>query len=691
MLSGGGAKGFAHIGVLQVLEEEGLRIDYIAGTSMGAIIGALYSIGYTPRQIKEIVMEQKWLDLFDDQVLRRYLPMVEKGQSKRFSAIFPIKRGKVGMPSGLISGQKLQTLLASLTWSVHQVGDFRDLPIPFCCLATNLENGQRVVLNRGVVSEALRASMSIPTVFVPMEIDGQLLVDGGLVDNLPASEVLKMGADIVVGVDVSAALRSREQLNSLIDVLDQTINFQTYAWVQEQRKLCQLLLVPDLSGYTPADFDRVESLIEKGEQAAREALPELKKLMDSMGMEKDAPPRHNPAPPESIFIYNIEVDGLSQVSRKSVISELDLKPNSWISFNKLNSAIDKVYSTEFFERVSYRLEPKQGGVCLRVKVIEKDHQILGIGLRYDSNTNAEILIGLSFKNLLGRSSLLASDLRLGDSPEFKLSEFIHPGLGPGLGERVSLCIVKYPVFLYREGQRWASFNYIIGSGDIFLGTIYSKSLEVGGGIRMEYFERKPDIAPMGIPEISGQHLTLMVSLNRDTYDRSEFPTRGHKVILSHRMANREIAGRADFFKKLGQWQGCFPLNKKLSFNGNMFWGNVSGLDIPEHYRFYLGGLDQRQGVIPMAGLKPMELDGNNIMGLGIGAQYEAFPNRFVTGSWSIGKAGDGYWRDQLDRYNLVSGIALGLGILSPVGPIKIDLMSGSRHAFLANLRLGYNF
>ncbi|MDP2807478.1 MAG: patatin-like phospholipase family protein, partial [bacterium] len=473
VLSGGGAKGFAHIGVLQVFEEAGLRIDYIAGTSMGAIIGALYSIGYTPGQIKEIVIGQNWLDLFDDQVSRRFLPMVEKDHANRFTIIFPIKQGRVGMPSGLISGQKLQTLLTRLTWPAHQVNDFRNLPIPFCCLSTNLENGQRVVLNRGIVSEALRASMSIPTVFVPMEIDGQLLVDGGLVDNLPAAEALKMGADIVVGVDVSADLRSRGQLNSLIDVLDQTINFQTYAWVQEQRKLCQLLVVPDLSGYTPADFAQVEALIEKGEQAAREALPELKKLMDSTGLGKATQPRQNLAPPESIFIYNIEVEGLSQVSRKSVVSELDLKPNSWIQFQKLDMAIDKVYNTQFFERVSYRLEPSQGGVCLRVKVVEKDHQILGLGLRYDSNTNAEILIGLNFRNLLGHSSLLAADLRLGDSPELKLSEFIHPGLGPGLGERISLGIVKYPVFLYREGQRWASFNYIIGSGDIFLGTIYS--------------------------------------------------------------------------------------------------------------------------------------------------------------------------------------------------------------------------
>jgi NTE family protein len=691
VLSGGGAKGFAHIGVLQVLEEAGLRVDYIAGTSMGAIIGALYSIGYTPGQIKEIVMDQNWLDLFDDQVMRRFLPMVGKDHANRFTAIFPIKQGKVGMPSGLITGQKLQTLLARLTWPVHQVRDFRNLPIPFRCLATNLENGQRVVLNQGVVSEALRASMSIPTVFVPMEIDGALLVDGGLVDNLPVAEVLKMGADIVVGVDVSATLRTKEQLNSLIEVLDQTINFQTYAWVQEQRKLCQLLLVPDLSGYTPADFNRVESLIEKGEQAAREALPELKKLMDSMGLEKITQPRPNLAPPESIFIYNIEIDGLSRVSRKSVISELGLKSNSWISLQNLNQAIDKVYSTQFFEKVSYLLEPGQGGNCLKVKVVEKDHQVLGLGFRYDSNTNAEILVGLNFKNLIGHSSLLAINLRLGDSPELKLSEFIHPGLGPGLGERISLGIVKYPVFLYQDGQRWASFNYTVGSGDIFLGTIYSKSLELGGGIRMEYFERTPDIAPSGIPEISGRHLTVTVSLNIDTYNRSEFPTRGHKISVSHIMANREMAGRADFFKKLGQWQGCFPLNKIFSFSGNLFWGNVSGQDIPAHYRFYLGGLDQRQGVISMAGLKPMELTGNNVMGLGIGAQYEAFSNRFIYGSWNIGKAGDVYWKDQINRQNLISGIAIGFGVLSPVGPIKIELMSGNRHAFLANLRLGYNF
>lgn len=691
VLSGGGAKGFAHIGALKVIEEAGLKVDYIAGTSMGAIIGSLYAIGYSPAQIEQIALGQNWNNLFDDAATRRYLPMAEKPRHGIYAAIFPIRKGRVDMPSGLISGQKLQALLARLTWPANQIDDFNDLPTPFCCLATDLETGQPVILDRGSLPEAVRASMSIPTVFAPMRIGQQLLIDGGIVDNLPARQAQAMGAEVLVGIDVSVLLRSQDKLGSLIEVLDQTISFQGFASVEKQRLLCQALIIPELSGYTSASFSRVGEIIKKGEEAARKSLPELERMIDSLGLRGRTETRMTPAMPESIYVGNIEVEGLSKVSKKLVLDEMNLKDAGWLSADELDRAIDRVYSTQFFERVSYRMVPTSAGVDLKVNVIEKGHQILGLGFRYDSNTNAELLAGFNLRNLLGHSSLLAADLRLGDSPEFNLSEHIHAGIGPGLGARLSLNFVQFPVYLYQQEQRWASLNYKVARGEIFVGSIYSKMLELGGGIKMEYFRSSPDIAPVGFAGTKEHHLTIGLSLNLDTYDRSEFPTRGQKLTLSNTLANRQFGGRADFYKKSGLWQGRFPVNKKLSLSQETFLGNVSGKEIPTHYRFYLGGLDQRQGAISLAGLKPMELNGSNVMGLGIGAQYEISSGRFVTISWNIAKAGDGYWKDQFTKQGLVSGVSFGAGVLTPVGPVRLELMGGSRHSFLTHLRLGHNF
>jgi NTE family protein len=691
VLSGGGAKGFAHIGALKVIEEAGLKVDYIAGTSMGAIIGALYAMGYSPAQIEQIALGQNWNELFDDAASRRYLPMAEKPRQGIYIANFPIRKGRVDMPSGLISGQKLQSLLARLAWPAGLIDDFNDLPIPFCCLATDLETGRPVILDRGSLPQAVRASMSIPTIFAPMRIGEQLLIDGGIVDNLPARQARAMGAEVLVGVDVSVLFRTQDQLGSLIEILDQTISFQGYASVEEQRRLCQTLIIPELPRYTSGSFSRVGEIIKKGEEAARRSLPELERMVDSLGLRGRRETRMAPALPESICLGNIGVEGLSRVSKELVLDELDLKDAGRLSAAELDRAIDRVYSTQFFERVSYRLAPAGAGVDLRVNVIEKEQQTLGLGFRYDSNTNAELLAGFNLRNLLGHSSLLAADLRLGDSPELNISEYIHAGIGPGLGVRVNLNAVQFPVYLYQQEQRWASLNYRLVRGEIFLGSIYSKVLELGGGLKMEYFRSSPDIAPVGFAGTRDHHLTMGLSLDLDTYDRSEFPTRGQKLTLSHTLANRQFGGRADFYRKSGRWQGRFPVNKKLSLGHEAFWGNISGREVPTHYRFYLGGLDQRQGVISLAGLKPMELNGSNVMGLGIGAQYEAWTSRFLAVSWNIAKAGDGCWKDQFTEQGLVSGVSFGAGILTPAGPLRLDLMGGSRHSFLAHLRLGCNF
>jgi len=691
VLSGGGAKGFAHIGALKVIEETGLQVDYIAGTSMGAIIGSLYAIGYSPAQIEQIALGQNWAELFDDAASRRYLSKGEKSRHGIYALIFPIRKGRVTMPSGLISGQKLQALLARLTWPANRIDDFNKLPTPFCCLATDLETGQPVILDRGSLPEAVRASMSLPTIFVPMRIGEQLLIDGGIVDNLPASQAKAMGAEVLLGVDVSVLLRSQDKLGSLIEVLDQTISFQGFASVEKQRLLCQALIIPELSQYTSASFSRIGEIINKGEEAARKSRSELERMIDSLGLRRRQETRMTPARTESLYVVNIEVEGLSNVSKKLVLDEMNLNGAGWLSADELDRAIERVYSTQFFERVTYRMVPDGAGVGLKVKVIEKEHHLLGLGFRYDSNTNAEILAGFNLRNLLGHSSLLVADLRLGNSPEFKLSESIHAGIGGGIGARLSLGFVQFPVYLYQHEQRWASLNCRMARGEIFLGSIYSKMLELGGSIKMEYFRSSPDIAPVGFVGTKEHHLIIGLSLDMDTYDRSEFPTRGQKLTLSNTLANRQFGGRADFYKKSGLWQGRFPVNKKLSLSQETFWGNVSGREIPTHYRFYLGGLDQRQGVISLAGLKPMELNGSNVMGLGIGAQYEISSGRFVTISWNIAKAGDGYWKDQFTKQGLVSGVSFGAGILTPVGPVRLELMGGSRHSFLTHLRLGHNF
>ena len=226
VLSGGGAKGFAHIGVLKKIRDAGIEVDYISGTSMGSIVGGLYAIGYSPEYIEELVRSQNWIDIFLDKIDRRDLPLDEKSYNEQQFINFPVSEKTVSLPFGIKYGQSISLLLSELVTPVHQIRDFSNFQTPFLCIATDISNGESVVLNKGNLAESMRASMAIPTVITPVTIDGKLLVDGGLVNNFPAKELAERGCDIIIGVDVQHATDYQiSDLSSITAILDRSAGF----------------------------------------------------------------------------------------------------------------------------------------------------------------------------------------------------------------------------------------------------------------------------------------------------------------------------------------------------------------------------------------------------------------------------------------------------------------------------------
>ena len=246
VLSGGSAKGFAHIGVLRVLEEAGIRADVVTGTSMGSLVGGLYAIGYGPDALHQIATGQQWDLLFSDPAGPAFVGPTGRAIENQTVISFPLVGGRVRLPSGLVAGQQISRLLSRLTWPVHGIDDFRLLPIPFAAVATDIETGEAVTLDHGSLAMAMRASLSLPGVFRPVTIDGRLLVDGGIARNLPSEEAKALGADILICSDVSEPPVDAVNLRSLFDVLMQTITFQMEASTAEQRSLCDVLIRPDI-------------------------------------------------------------------------------------------------------------------------------------------------------------------------------------------------------------------------------------------------------------------------------------------------------------------------------------------------------------------------------------------------------------------------------------------------------------
>ena len=307
VLSGGGAKGFAHIGAIRVFEEAGLHFDYIGGTSMGSIIGGLYALNYHPDTMAKIVGRQNWNTLMADKIPRRFIPIEEKINADRFVATFPIKRRKLQMRQGLYNGQLIESLLAHYTSQSYKYDSFKDFPLPFICIGTDLEDGSSVLLDKGVFHKALRASMSIPSYFTPVHFNDRLLVDGGVVNNYPVRDVRAMGADVIVGVDVQTGLHHPEQLNSLVKIIDQVTAF----YRMEANKLgveqTDIYIKPELGNFDVMSFEYYDSIISLGEIAARKMLPQLKRLADSLEQLGPGPERQlNGRPLDSVFVSSVQ-------------------------------------------------------------------------------------------------------------------------------------------------------------------------------------------------------------------------------------------------------------------------------------------------------------------------------------------------------------------------------------------------
>ena len=294
VLSGGGAKGTAHIGALKVIEEAGIPIDYVVGTSMGAIVGGLYSIGYTPQQLDSMVNAQNWKFLLSDAPNPKDVLLDDRLKSEHYvlSIPFSLKSANIS-DAGIIKGRNLARLFSTLTDGYQDSVNFNRLPIPFACVSENLVDGSEVVFHEGILATAMRSSMSIPGVFVPVDLNGMVLVDGGMVNNYPVDVALGMGADYIIGVDVQSPLLKASGLKSLKDIFGQIINLQGERKYRENLRKTDVLIKVDVSGYSAASFTKeaIDTLIVRGERAAIDSWDGLLALKKKLGLADDYQPR----------------------------------------------------------------------------------------------------------------------------------------------------------------------------------------------------------------------------------------------------------------------------------------------------------------------------------------------------------------------------------------------------------------
>ncbi len=458
VLSGGSAKAFAHIGVIEVLEEAGIQADIVSGTSMGSLIGGLYAIGYSTQMLDSLVRSLDWRTLFSDDVARRDIPMLSKKFADANLITLPIRDHRPALPAGLINGQRISELLTRLTWSVHSLHDFAEFPIPFVAVATDIENGDAVPISSGFLPDALRASIALPGVFLPVKIDGRLLVDGGIARNLPAQDAQALGADVLVCSDVSAPLATADSIRSLIDVFNQTISFRSEESNRLQRELCDVLIRPDITGLSSRQFDEAEEWIERGRRAATEALAAIRSLVGTRtGRGRVS---HSSPAIDSVFVAGVELEGAVKSSPSVVRRTLNLRMPGWLSPGDIRDAIARLYGTGLFVTVRYRLDSTQREESASVKLIvileEGRRDDIAFSYRYDSQYQASLLLSASLTDLLRFGSTLKFRIRLGSQVQLGAYFYRVADLVPPLSLAARIEFDRTPIDIFQDGRRVAT-------------------------------------------------------------------------------------------------------------------------------------------------------------------------------------------------------------------------------------------
>jgi len=531
VLSGGGAKGFAHIGVLKVIEQAGVKIDYIGGTSMGAVVGGLYAIGYSATQIDSIFKVTNFDELIKDFIPRSSKNFYEKRNDELYAFALPFNKFKIGIPEALSKGMYNYNVLSSITRSVRHERDFMQFKIPFLCVGTNIETGEEVILNKGNLAHAMIASSAFPSLFSPVEFDGKLLVDGGVSDNYPIEAVRKMGADIIIGVDVQDGLLDRSELKEATKILGQINALQSIEKMKQKIKDTDIYIKPDIKEFSIISFDKGQSIIRKGEEAAFVVYEQLEKY----GHKEEFKQNHLINPIDSLHINNISINKLKNYTRSYIKGKLAFDEGSKISYGDLIKGIDNLNATQNFSLINYSLEDNNSKDDLKLSLAENTNRtFLKFGLHYDDLFKSGILVNLTQKKTFFKNDIASLDVILGDNARYNLDYYIDNGFYWSFGFKSI-----YNQFNKNVNKEISSLNLgALGISSInidfsdltnqaYFQTVFAQKFLIGTGAELKFLKIKSETLASLNPTIdNSNYISVFGYMKYDSFDNKYFPRKG---------------------------------------------------------------------------------------------------------------------------------------------------------------------
>lgn len=715
-LSGGGAKGLAHVGVLHVIDSLGIKIDYITGTSMGSVVGGMYAAGYTAGELEEIALTLDWPSLFSSRLNLRYTHPGKREDFGRYIVELPIENWSIKFPSGAIEGQQMWNVLSDIFFNVRNINDFNEFPIPFACVATDVATGEPVILNSGDIVAAIRASMAIPSVFTTMEIDNLQLVDGGVVMNFPVVVAKDMGADFIIGVNVSRGSRVNGNLKTPLEIIYQMGTYLDARSFKKNRELTDIYLQPDLEEYTVASFADVKEIIERGKQIARKNIDQLLKLKE-ISTDRIPAEQFTSIPGEQkIVIDSIRFEGLDNVRPWFIRNSLAFTKGDTVNTLQLNSSINRLFATGYFNRINYNLLPAkdESKSILVFHFDENPFGSLGVAIHYSSFKGVG-LIGnlytnkLFYYNLGGYVKAL-----LGEKPAIKggVDFFTSDRQNNWFNIKSFANYLEFPVYEdfnmtgeYRQNyfRAEASFNRLTGSNSYF-----------SSGIGYYYQSLAPNIRTDLTVRGNNQSNEIFARWTFNSLDRQAFPRGGVKVNLhstyffNQKPSLQFINAQNEVTSNLAEagiemnnylqfslnWESWIQINSRLSSFNQLQVGYSYQYEQSFINMFNLGGTYPfLRNQIVFAGLNEYEILSKSAVVGTMGWQYNIWDDFVLTPiinaalyDFDLGQL------NNISHENFILGSGLKIGYLSAIGPLEVTFSySPQTTKVLAYINLGWTF
>lgn len=703
-LSGGGAKGLAHIGILKAIDSAGLNIDYITGTSMGSIIGSLYAIGYSADSIEKIARSIDWEFLLSNQSSLRSVFMEEKEEYSKYIVELPWTNHRFHLPTGILESQELWLLLSELFFPVSNIKDFSQFSIPFKCIATDVGSGDAEIMGNGEIVSAIRSSMAIPSFFTAVQVGDKYLIDGGIVRNFPVQDVKAMGADLVIGSNVATGLLTSDKVRSVIQVLLQVAFFREAEDYRNEAPLCDIYVNYPLENYNMGSFGQAEKILEAGIVKGRELYPRLKKLADSLNMIYGVTQLRKNRLPEvkKVKISSYEITGLQNTTLSFFINTISLVENKWYSAKEISGMVRHAFGTRYYNRILYSLhEQPDGSYKIVFDIRENPLTFAKLGLHYDKFSGISAIVNFTSRNFLTTNSRSLVTVNIGDNFRAKAEhlQYIgrHKNFSFSLGaqyDRFSInaydLYQQQDVSAYREtGLYRRQYSRLYSTGTFSA----SRKFSMGLGFRMEFFNYKPIIA--GKLELNGRNSfpTAFTFLKYNVLNRKVFPTKGLKLDFElgrvlKQYNTMEILRDGSPVPRDEYPVATHPYTRALlniekyqsiSNNFTLLTSVQSGVNLDYSNNlmneFSIGGVTPLyNNQVTFVGLPEATTYAASVAAFMGGLRYEFFPNTYITGRANVLFTNFISQSIFFNNPDFFSGYGLTFGYNFALGPLEISAM-----------------